>query len=118
VFRKPVPEIDVKELGRKLQSDEAFVLLDVREPDELERARISDRRVELAPMSLLARDGASALPASAADPKAEIYVMCHHGVRSAQVTSWLRSQGWEKAFSVRGGIDAYATEVDESVGWY
>ena len=118
MFRKPVPEIEVKELERKLRSDEAFVLLDVREPDELEQARISDRRVELAPMSQLGRAGAKALPEAARDKQAEIYVMCHHGVRSAQVTGWLKTQGWEHVYSVRGGIDAYASEVDESVGSY
>lgn len=116
--RRPVPEIEVKELARRLKSEETFVLLDVREPDELERARISDARIEVAPMSILARVGTSALPPPAADKQAEIYVLCHHGVRSAQVTGWMRAQGWEKVFSVRGGIDAYAVEVDESVGWY
>ncbi|MGE5250296.1 MAG: rhodanese-like domain-containing protein [Bacteroidota bacterium] len=118
MFRNRIPEIDVKELGRRLNSDDEFVVLDVREPDELERASINDDRIQLAPLSRLAREGTRALPASALDHDAPIYVMCHHGVRSAQVTGWLAAQGWKNVFSVRGGIDAYASQVDRSVGSY
>ena len=39
-------------------------------------------------MSILASAGTSALPAPAADKEAEMYVLCHHGVRSAQVTAY------------------------------
>lgn len=49
------PEITVTELGEKLKSDEKFVLLDVREPSELNQAKITDPRLEVAPMSLLTR---------------------------------------------------------------
>jgi predicted sulfurtransferase len=34
------------------------------------------------------------------------------------VTAWLAQQGWRNVFNVRGGIDAYAREIDESVGLY
>jgi rhodanese-related sulfurtransferase len=44
--------------------------------------------------------------------------MCHHGNRSQQVTAWLAQQGWKNTFNVRGGIDAYARQVDPSVGMY
>jgi rhodanese-related sulfurtransferase len=118
MFPNRIPEIDVKELGQRLRSEDPFVLLDVREPDELERARIDDDRIQLAPMSRLAREGTKALPLPARDQDAPIYVMCHHGVRSAQVTGWLAAQGWQNVFSVRGGIDAYAQQVDRSVGSY
>jgi rhodanese-related sulfurtransferase len=113
-----LPEIDVQTLARKLRSGEAFIVLDVREPWELERARLADPQVETAPMSALARQGISALPESARSPEAEIYVLCHHGNRSAQVTAWLAQQGWNAVYNIRGGIDAYAAEVDDSVGFY
>jgi len=45
-------------------------------------------------------------------------VLCHHGVRSAQVTGWLAQQGWTNIKSVRGGIDAYARQIDQAVGFY
>jgi len=113
-----LPEITVTELSEKLKSDEEFILLDVREPQELDLAEVSDRRLEVTPMSRLAREGTQALSDSAKSQDATIYVMCHHGNRSAQVTAWLAQQGWKNVFNVRGGIDAYAREIDNSVGFY
>lgn len=112
------PEIDVQTLARKLASGELFILLDVREPWELDQARITDARLEVTPMSRLASEGTDALSGSARVRAAAIYVLCHHGNRSAQVTAWLARQGWTNVFNVRGGIDEYATQVDPSVGMY
>jgi len=113
-----MPEISVEELGRKLKSRDPFILLDVREPNELDLAKITDERLELLPMSLLAHQGIKALPESVRGQEVHIYVMCHHGQRSAQVTRWLAAQGWSNIFNVAGGIDAYARRVDPSVGLY
>lgn len=113
-----IPEITVTELSEKLQSDEDFILLDVREPHELNFAKLSDRRLELAPLSSLAREGTKTLSDSASAQDAVIYVMCHHGNRSSQVTAWLAQQGWKNVFNVRGGIDEYARKVDPSIGFY
>ena len=113
-----LPEITVTELSEKLKSGEEFILLDVREPHELDLAKVSDRRLGVTPMSRLAREGTQALSDSAQSQDATIYVMCHHGNRSAQVTAWLAQQGWKNVFNVRGGIDAYAREIDNSVGFY
>lgn len=52
------------------------------------------------------------------DPEERLLVVCHHGVRSMNVTVWLRNQGFEHAQSVRGGIDAWSLEVDPAVGRY
>jgi len=46
------------------------------------------------------------------------FVMCHHGVRSMNVTVWLRRQGCDQAQSMRGGIDAWSREVDSNVARY
>lgn len=112
------PEISVTDLSAKLKSDENFILLDVREPVELGYARINDARLETAPISQLSQTGTDALSESAKSQDATIYVICHHGNRSAQVTAWLAQQGWKKVFNVRGGIDEYARKVDPSVGLY
>ena len=112
------PEITVTELSEKLKSEEQFILLDVRELDELEYAKITDSRLEVTPMSRLAQEGTTAMSESAQAPDSTIYVMCHHGTRSAQVTGWLAQQGWTKVFNVRGGIAEYARRVDQSVGFY
>ena len=113
-----LPEISVTELSEKLRSEDQFILLDVREPHELNFAKVSDSRLEVTPMSRLAREGTKALSDSAKTQDATIYVMCHHGNRSAQVTAWLAQQGWKNVFNVRGGIDEYARTIDQSVGFY
>ena len=113
-----LPEIDVNQLSEKLQSQDDFILLDVRELHELDYAKLGDRRLEVTPMSRLAREGIQALSESAASRDSTIYVMCHHGNRSQQVTAWLAQQGWKNVFNVRGGIDEYARKVDSAVGFY
>ena len=113
-----IPEISVTDLSKKLNSEEEFILLDVREPHELNFAKVSDSRLEVTPMSRMAREGTNALSDSVKAQDATIYVMCHHGNRSAQVTAWLAQQGWKNVFNVRGGIDEYAREIDQSVGFY
>ncbi|MBI5964402.1 MAG: hypothetical protein HY863_13075 [Chloroflexi bacterium] len=112
------PEITVTELGEKLKSDEKFILLDVRELSELDYAKITDSRLEVTPMSRLAREGVAALSESARAQEIPVYVMCHHGSRSVQVTMWLAQQGYKNMINVSGGIDAYARKVDSSVGFY
>ncbi len=112
------PEISVKDLAEKLKTPAQFILLDVREPDEVRQARLDDPRVVYSPMSQLARRGPDALPEPARNPAAEIVVFCHQGSRSLQVTLWLQQQGWRNIASLSGGIDAYARQVDPSIGRY
>jgi rhodanese-related sulfurtransferase len=113
-----IPEIDVHELARKLKLDDSFVLLDVREALELDYAMVVDSRLKVVPMSRLAQLGVGALPEEIQPKDVEILVLCHHGVRSAKATEWLLAQGWTNVFSVRGGIDDYAKQIDASVGKY
>jgi rhodanese-related sulfurtransferase len=113
-----IPEITVEELARKLKSQDGFILLDVREDWELDLAKIADARLEVTPMSRLAEQGTDALAESARQKEAELLVLCHQGVRSAQVAQWLSAQGWSRVFSVAGGIDEYARKIDRSVGMY
>ena len=113
-----VPEIDVHELVRKLESGDNFILLDVREAWELDYALIDDSRLKVAPMSRLSQFGVAALPGEVQQKDVEILVMCHHGVRSASATEWLRAQGWNNVFSVRGGIADYSQKIDATIGRY
>jgi rhodanese-related sulfurtransferase len=113
-----LPEIDVQTLAQKLASSEPFILLDVRELWELSEAKITDSRLQVTPMSRLANEGTEALAESAKVRDATIYVLCHHGNRSGEVTAWLAQQGWTNVFNIRGGIDQYAAQVDKTVGFY
>ena len=108
-----VPEISVQDLGERLKSEQDFIILDVREPWEVAQAKWDDARVRLSPMSILAQRGLEPL-----QEEIPVVVVCHHGIRSWQVTNWLLSQGWKDVVSLRGGIEAYALEVDASVGRY
>ncbi len=115
----PLPEITVRELAEWMQQQPDLVLLDVREPYEFPRARLNDERVVHAPLSDLARKHLDGLPEKVkADPAATLVVFCHHGIRSAQVTAWLRDLGWSAVYNLSGGIDAYARQVDGGVGVY
>jgi rhodanese-related sulfurtransferase len=112
------PEISAHELKAKRDTGEPLVWIDVREPWETRRVQVNDAAVVNAPMSELAQNGLDALPKSARDKDALIVVQCHHGVRSAQVTQWLRQQGWNNVLSLEGGVDAWARDVDATIGTY
>jgi rhodanese-related sulfurtransferase len=111
-------EVSVEEFDQRLKSGDALVILDVREEWELKRAALDDSRLEVRPLSRLSKEGVAGLPEAARSPAAEIYVLCHYGARSADVAAWLMSQGWNRTFSVAGGMDAYARRIDASVGRY
>ena len=104
-------EISVEDVKRKMDGGESFTLLDVREPWEFETARIAGAK--LMPMGDVPSRAHQEL-----DPDDHIIVMCHHGVRSMNVTVWLRQQGFENAQSMRGGINAWSRRVDERVPKY
>ena len=117
------PEISVLDLKKKLEEakqngGQAPLLVDVREPNELLQAAIRTEAVTLAPLSQLAKQGVGALPAAAQEKEGELVILCHHGMRSAQVTAWLQQQGWSNVVSLAGGIDSWARQVDRSTGIY
>ena len=113
-----LPEISVDELARRLKSGQKLTILDVREQWELNLAHIRDDRVVALPLSQIARERENAFPPELLDPHTEIVVMCHHGVRSADVTLWMSQQGWKNVFSLTGGIHEYAEMIDQTVGFY
>ena len=112
------PEITVTDLGEKLKSEEEFILLDVRELSELEQAKVTDSRLQVTPMSRLGQEGDNALSEAVQSQQIPVYILCHHGSRSMQVTGWLLQQGYKNVFNVRGVIDESARRVDAYVGFY
>ena len=99
-----------EEVKARLERGEVL-LLDVREPEELHLAAIAG--ATHIPMGDIPMRANQEL-----DPEAHIVVVCHHGVRSLNVTHWLRQQGFERAQSMRGGIDRWARTVDPTVPVY
>ena len=104
-------EITPEEVKAKIDRRDSFTLLDVREPWEFETARIDNAK--LIPMGDVPSRAHQEL-----DPDEDVVVFCHHGVRSMNVTVWLRQQGFEKAQSMRGGIDAWSRKVEAKVPLY
>src|SRR2546428_10249656 len=101
-------EITPEEVKSKLDDGDAYTVLDVREPWEVETAHMSGAK--LIPMGDVPSRAHQEL-----DPEDHIVVVCHHGVRSMNVTVWLRQQGFEKSQSMRGGIEAWSRRGGEKV---
>lgn len=114
-FGQPFAQISVEELAKRLaDSDPGLQLIDVREPQEVEIARI-EGFVNL-PLSEFAQWGEQ-VP-NRFDANAETLVLCHHGVRSAQMCQWLMSQGFTNVKNISGGIAAYSILVDSEIPQY
>lgn len=108
-------EIDVTTLAQTLQDrGQGLQLIDVREPWEVETAAISG--FINFPLSQFA-DWEQHIHQQL-DTQAETIVMCHHGMRSAQMCQWLLGQGFTQVKNLVGGIDAYAALVDPSIPRY
>ena len=106
-----VPEnVDVHWLHAALEAAKPLFMLDVREPWETELARIRDSFG--IPMGQLP-SRIDELPRDKT-----IVVICRVGGRSAQVTQWLRSQGFENATNLEGGTNAWATHIDPDMDTY
>ena len=104
-------EVSVAEVKSMHDAGQDFVLLDVREPWEYEAAHIAGSK-HIPIGDIPARFNQEL------DPEDHIVVVCHHGVRSMNVTAWLRQQGFENVQSLRGGIDRWSREIDPSVPLY
>ncbi|NEU74716.1 rhodanese-related sulfurtransferase [Hassallia byssoidea VB512170] len=112
---QPITQISVEELAERLTSgDPDIQLVDVREPQEVAIASI-EGFVNL-PLSQFAEWG-DQIP-TRFDPHAETLVLCHHGIRSAQMCQWLVAQGFTNVKNIAGGIDAYSSLVNPSIPHY
>ena len=105
-------ETDCRTVKSRLDQTDDFLLLDCRERDEHSTANIA--QATLIPMSELAARAAELERFRDKD----IIVHCHHGGRSMRVTNWLRDQGYARAQSMAGGIDAWSQEIDPAVPRY
>jgi adenylyltransferase/sulfurtransferase len=104
-------EVTVQEMKRALDDPaREIAVIDVREPEEYEIARVEG--VPLIPLSALARRFTEL------NPNQQIYLHCKSGARSMKALHFLREQGFKHVKSVKGGINAWAGEIDPSVPKY
>jgi len=103
-------EITAQELKTEWERNPDLLVIDVREPHEYEIAHI---------------DGAVLIPLGVlpdrlgeVDGHREVVTHCHHGARSLKALEILKAAGFSKVRSLRGGIDAWAVNVDPSLPRY
>lgn len=93
----------------------APLVLDVREPWELQTASVSPAEgfeFVAIPMGQLPERLAEL------DPTRPIACLCHHGMRSLRVANFLEHHGFEQIANITGGIDAWSQERDPAVPRY
>ena len=103
-------QISPQELAAALKDDSPPRLIDVREPEEqaiatLDGAVLASQELVQTMMSDWPRD-------------TRIVTYCHHGLRSLEAASYLIGHGFKNVRSLRGGIDAWAEDVDSSISRY
>jgi adenylyltransferase/sulfurtransferase len=105
-----IPEITPTELAARIRRGDDIELIDVREPYELDIARIPD--VQLIPLGSLPE----ALPTL--DATRETVVICRTGARSGRAVRQLQAAGFRRVWNLAGGIHRWADEVDSSLPKY
>ncbi|MBI2513099.1 MAG: hypothetical protein HYV96_14070 [Opitutae bacterium] len=101
-------EVNASDAARLFQ--DGAVLIDVREPNELAVSHVAGS-TQMPIREIPTR--MSEIPTDR-----QVLILCHHGGRSARVTQFLRSAGWENVTNVAGGIDAWALQVDPRLARY
>ncbi|MBC2601310.1 rhodanese-like domain-containing protein [Puniceicoccus vermicola] len=110
-MNKSLPtEVSVSEAYARRKAEENLLFLDVREAFEVQTAHLEpDLHLPMQSIS----EKWSEIPRDQ-----PLIVYCHHGMRSLQVTGFLRRKGFEQAQSMSGGIDAWSHEIDPSIPRY
>ena len=103
-------DVTADEVQDELDAGKELVLLDVRDPHEYEITHI---------------DGAKFIPLgelparlNELDDHADVVTYCHHGARSLKALEILKAAGFAKVRSLRGGIDAWAVNVEREMPRY
>ncbi|KQX39657.1 rhodanese-like domain-containing protein [Variovorax sp. Root434] len=98
-------------------ADATPVLLDVREPWELQTASVVPQGFTLVAIPMNEIPGRLA-ELNDGQPGLRIACLCHHGARSQRVAAFLNQNGFDQLANVAGGIDAWSSQHDPSVPRY
>src|SRR5689334_3713563 len=109
-FAGMVEQISVHDLKKKMDAGEKFVLVDVRNQNELDICRF-DSALHIPLHEFAARH-------AELDKDSEIIVTCHHGGRSQQAANFLIQQGYRNVANLAGGIEAWASHIDPRMARY
>jgi adenylyltransferase/sulfurtransferase len=104
-------EVTVQEMKRAYDDPKLGIkIIDVRDPDEYEISHING--IPQIPLDTLPQRFTQL------DPNTQYYIHCKSGVRSMKALNFLREQGFKYLKSVKGGINAWADEIDPNVPKY
>ncbi len=107
----PIRQISPPELKEYLETaPNPPLIIDVREPWEFQTCHIQGA-IHI-PMGQIPKTYQQL------DPNREMVVMCHHGMRSLQVAQFLEKAGFSRLLNLKGGVDAWAREVDPNMPTY
>ena len=109
VINEKVKEITVQELKQKIDAKEDFQLIDVREKHEYDFVNLG---AELIPLNTVLDN------VEKFSRDKQVIIHCKGGVRSAKAIQALEEKGFTNLYNLKGGIVAYAKEVDESLPVY
>lgn len=104
-----VGQLTAHELKQRLDAGEKFLFLDVRTPEERERARIEGTQL---------LDPALAREIEGMDRDTVLVFHCHHGGRSQAAAEHFAALGFRRVYNLVGGIDAWSRDVDPRVPRY
>ncbi|GHA70336.1 rhodanese-like domain-containing protein [Pontibacter akesuensis] len=103
-------EITVQELKERLSRSSNIQLVDVREPEEFEICNLGGELIPLGELPKQVNRIRRDIP---------VVMVCHHGFRSAQAMNYLTQRlGFDNLLNLKGGIHAWATQVDTSMATY
>jgi rhodanese-related sulfurtransferase len=114
----PATELDVRALHEELAAAEPPLLIDVREPHEVALGAIAG--AVHVPLGRIVADAAQVVAELGPQlgDRRPVVTYCHHGMRSLRAAQQLQAAGVAEVRSLRGGIDAWAVQIDPSVGRY
>lgn len=104
-----VPETSVQELQALRNANADMLILDVRKPEEYAICNLGGHLIPIDELPTRLDE---------LNPEQMIIVHCHAGGRSRRATQYLIDQGFQKVFNLRGGITAWANEIDPSMRKY
>jgi adenylyltransferase/sulfurtransferase len=107
-----VRQITVRQLADRLAEGQAVFLLDVRQPQEHEVAKLPNSC--LIPLHELSTRAKEIRPPD----DALLIVYCHHGIRSLSGAAILEQYGFTNVVSLAGGIDAWSLYIDPQIPRY
>jgi rhodanese-related sulfurtransferase len=104
-----IPEMTVQELAQLRQQHADIIILDVRNPDEYAICNLNGVLIPMAELATRYKE---------LNPEKQIIIHCHAGGRSKRATEFLLQQGFKQVYNLRGGITAWANEIDTTMKKY